>query len=282
MTVSIKSLIKKIFHWDALPDENRELYRRLAHGHVFENAFLAIGSVLGLHMNVLARLARTDKYGAHRYTPIYHRHFRKLRRKRINLLEIGVGGYSDERGGKSLDLWRAYFPRAQIAAIDIYDKTYLSKGRVKVFRCSQTDFDGLARICDSYGGFDIVIDDGSHLNEHQIETFGFLFNRLRDGGIYVVEDTQTSYWPAYGGGAVGTEEHQRSCVQFFKSLVDGLNYEEFLESNYRPTDLDTKITSIEFHHNVIIVTKGDNREGSPMVAELREQLLNGRTEDGSF
>lgn len=98
----------------------------------------------------------------------------------------------------------------------------------------------------------------------------------------MIEDTQTSYWPAYGGGAVGTEEHRHSCIQFFKNLVDGLNYEEFLDADYEPTNLDTTITAIAFHHNLVIVTKGDNRDGSPMVAELREELLNGRTEDGSF
>lgn len=133
MIAPIKSLLKRVVRWDALPDENRESYRRFVRGRLPERVLLAIGSVLGLHMNVLARLARTDKYGTHKYTPIYQRHFQKFRRKRINLLEIGVGGYADERGGKSLDLWRVYFPRARIAAIDIYDKTYLSKGGSRSF-----------------------------------------------------------------------------------------------------------------------------------------------------
>ena len=46
---------------------------------------------------------------------------------------------------------------------------------------------------------DIIIDDGSHINEHVIRTFQYLFPKLKPGGIYVVEDTQTSYRQDYGG-----------------------------------------------------------------------------------
>lgn len=39
------------------------------------------------------------------------------------------------------------------------------------------------------GGFDVILDDGSHLAEDMIQTFTYAFeNILNPGGVYVVED----------------------------------------------------------------------------------------------
>ena len=42
--------------------------------------------------------------------------------------------------------------------------------------------------------FDIVMDDGSHENRHQIVTLTNIFHMIKDGGIYWCEDTHTSYY----------------------------------------------------------------------------------------
>ena len=67
-------------------------------------------------------------------------------------------------------------------------------------QCDQTDKHSLARLSEEFGGFDIIIHDGSHINEHVIETFKWIFPLLRPNGIYAIEDTQTAYWPTWGGG----------------------------------------------------------------------------------
>ena len=59
----------------------------------------------------------------------------------------------------------------------------------------------LTSVVDEIGPLDIIIDDGSHLNEHVIRTFEILFPLLNEGGIYAVEDLQTSYWPDHGGSS---------------------------------------------------------------------------------
>ena len=105
---------------------------------------------------------------------------------------------------------------------------------------------------------DIVVDDGSHQNAHVIATFRFLFPLLSENGYYVIEDTQTSYWP---DGDVTDRNNPKTSMGFFKSLVDGLNWEEFY-GDYEPTPFDLQIKSIAFYHNLIVVQKGDNREGS--------------------
>ena len=40
---------------------------------------------------------------------------------------------------------------------------------------------------------DIVIDDGGHQFKQQINSFNTLFTKLNDGGIYLIEDTHSSY-----------------------------------------------------------------------------------------
>lgn len=207
----------------------------------------------------LAWTAGTDKIGAHDYVGTYDRLFSSFRNRRITLLEMGVGGYDRTDGGHSLRLWEAYFQRGTIVGIDLYDKSHLSHGRVHVHQCSQVDEQGLQTLSAKYGGFDLIIDDGSHLNEHQIASFKIIFPLLKDPGVYVVEDIQTSYWPAYGGGAVGSPEYGGSAMSFFKGLVDGLNHAEFLTPAPVPlTPYELSISGIYFEHNLVAILKGDN------------------------
>jgi cephalosporin hydroxylase len=50
-----------------------------------------------------------------------------------------------------------------------------------------------------HGPFDIVIDDGSHVFEHQIASFEALFPLASSTAVYIVEDVHTSYLPDFGG-----------------------------------------------------------------------------------
>jgi len=211
-------------------------------------------------IETLARLSGTDKIGSHDFMAAYKRFFSKYRNRPITLLEIGVGGYSDlADGGQSLSLWEAYFRYGTIVAIDVYDKRHLSHGRVHVHQCSQIDREGLQNIADKYGGFDLIIDDGSHMNQHQIESFTILFPLLKEDGVYVVEDTQTSYWPVFGGGSVGTPEHAKSATSFFRGLVDGLNHAEYLpDARVTLTPNHLWIRGLYFEHSFIAILKGDN------------------------
>lgn len=210
----------------------------------------------------LAQIHQTDKYGAHFYTPHYQLHLSRFRLKRINFLELGVGGYSNPLGGgHSLRMWKSYFPFAKIASIDIYDKSFHEQNRIKIYKGSQTDEKILNKIDSEAGPFDIIIDDGSHVNEHVIKTFEILFPKLRKGGIYVIEDTQTSYWESYGGTSNNFNK-EGTIYHFFKSLIDGLNYQEFMIDDYQKTYYDNTIISMHFYHNMIFIYKGDNNEPS--------------------
>jgi len=224
--------------------------------------------VTSRNFNDLIRLAKkygVDKWGVHWYAQHYHHHFRQYRHRKINLLEIGVGGYENPAaGGQSLRMWQEYFPTATIYGIDIYDKRLQEQGRIKIRQGSQDDEAFLTAVSEEAGGFDIIIDDGSHLNRHVIKTFSILFPLLSLSGIYAVEDAQTSYWPPFGGNSDDLNSKHTS-IGFFKALIDSLNYEEFLKPGYKPSYFDRHITAMHFYHNLILIQKGENNEGSNLV-----------------
>jgi len=246
---SIKALLKK-----RLTFEQRFVLRKRV-------ANLLAPFVFG-NLTSLAKLYGTDKAGDHWYTPHYMTHLRKFKNKKIKLLEIGVGGYDNPQiGGNSLRMWKKYFLFGKIYSIDIYDKSVLQEKRIKIYQGSQVDEEFIDKVINEIGTLDIIIDDGSHLNGHIIETFKILFPKLKDGGVYVVEDMQTSYWKDYGGDSENLS-NPKTAMNFFKSLTDCLNYQEISDENYKETYYDKKIISMHFYHNMVFIHKGNNDENS--------------------
>ncbi|MFN3077887.1 MAG: class I SAM-dependent methyltransferase, partial [Alphaproteobacteria bacterium] len=175
-------------------------------------------------------------------------------------LEIGIGGNDRQVGGQSLNAWQCYFPFARIAACDIEPKHELNAWRTRIHRLDQSSRSDLDRLCREDGPFDVIIDDGSHLNRHQIFTFEVLFPTLKQGGVYVVEDVQTSYWSKdrWDGAHVTDPAFESTCMGYFLSLAKYLNHQEFMTTD----DVDPKrlslarsIRQIVFEHNLIIVLK---------------------------
>lgn len=167
------------------------------------------------NLDKLAQIYKTDKWGKHFYTPHYQSHFNKFKNKRIKLLEIRVGGYgSPLSGGQSLRMGKRFFPFGKTFAIYIYDKSFFQEKRIRIYQGSQVDKPFLENVMLEMGALDIVVDDGSHINEHVIETFKILFSQLKDGGVYAIEDTQTSYWKEFGGDSTNMN-NPKTLMSFF-------------------------------------------------------------------
>lgn len=222
-------------------------------------------------LNALALHYGTDKWGAHWYTQHYQRYFAAWRKRPLKILEIGVGGYKDlSDGAQSLRMWKRYFPNAQVVGIDIYDKSHFSEHRIDVLLCDQTDGARLTGISERYGGFDIVIDDGSHLNEHVIDTFRILFPLLKSPGFYCIEDLQTAYWQSWGAVSGSTS------MDFLRSLTDCVNLAE--RPFHEPGYFDRNITEIAFFHNLCLIRKEPNAEATniPRLVEDERQSIAAR------
>ena len=250
---TVKSQLKK-----SLNEEQRKLLKP------YYYSFFSL-----LYRDNLSKLALgfgSDKEGSHYYAQHYQHHFEPLRFKKLNILEIGIGGSQDPtQGGSSLRMWKAYFPNSYIFGIDIYDKKYHEEKRIKTFQGNQIDADFLKKVTEQIGVIDIIIDDGSHYNFHVIETFKILFPLLSPKGIYVIEDLQTSYWTHEKWDGSNDLTAQHTSMNFLKSLIDGLNYEEFRLDEYMPTYFDKHIIAMHFYHNLVFIYKGLNNEGSNVV-----------------
>lgn len=208
----------------------------------------------------MATLYNSDKWGRHYYAPHYERHFASLRRKRVTLLEIGIGGYHFlEAGGGSLRMWRSYFRRGRIHGLDIHEKKSHDEARITTHVGDQGDPEFLRALAAKIGPLHIVIDDGSHQMHHIRTSFETLFPLLEDGGVYVIEDLQTAYWPEFGG-AYEKRNSPETTMGLLKDLADGLNYEEFKIPGYTPTYFDRNIKSVHLYHNIAFIFKGANAE----------------------
>ena len=129
------------------------------------------------------------------FISIYEKYLSEYRNKKINLLEIGV------ENGESLKMFSEYFPKANLVGLDIFKKEFSIK-KTELFKGDQADIGILAKIVNKYKKFDIIIDDGSHINSDIKKSFNYLFSKLKYGGIYVIEDLQTSYISNWGGDGV--------------------------------------------------------------------------------
>ena len=214
-----------------------------------------------MSLTEIAQETGTDKWGVHFYTPHYERHLEHLRDEEFTLLEIGIGGYSRTRqGGASLRMWKHFFPRATVVGLDIEDKSFVEEERIHAVLGSQTDEEVLRRAIADHGVPQVVIDDGSHVPADIIATFGILFPLLPDGAVYAIEDTQTSYWPEWGGQA--DPAAGGTSLALVKSLLDGLNHEEFVLDDYEPTYADLHVVAVHAFHNLVLIQKGSNTEGT--------------------
>ncbi len=235
------------------------------------NAYEQAGSQLNSKdLDYLSSVYRTDKNTRHSYTRHYQKHLSPYLGKKVNMLEIGVGGYEHpEIGANSLRMWKKFFDDGQIYAIDIHDKKALEEPRITIFQGDQSDEKFLEEVISKTGPLDIIIDDGSHINSHVIASFEYLFPHLKDGGMYVVEDTQTSYWESHGGDS-NDLQNSNTMMNYFKKRADGVNHAEFLIEGYQPSYFDLNIIAVTFYHNLIFIEKGKNDEPSYKVVDNKK------------
>lgn len=187
------------------------------------------------------------------YPEIYERHFSDYRSKSsLKMLEIGVF-----KGG-SLEVWRQYFgPEATIFGIDINPECagfVDAPNQVRIG--SQADPAFLRQVVEEMGGVDIILDDGSHIARHQEVSFETLFPLLNDGGLYVIEDMHTSYWP---GGYAGGFRRRGTAIELVKQMIDDMHgwYHKKTPKLVRPHD----ILAVHVYDSITFIEKG--RKSSP-------------------
>jgi hypothetical protein len=146
------------------------------------------------------------------YLPIYERYFSKWRNEPIRLLEIGVNM------GASILLWLKYFPNELITGVDIEKKTRPEPSeRYRFVQGDQMDKEFWRSFVDQQPPFDIIIDDGGHRNDQIETTYWCLWQHLKPGGLYCIEDLGAAYNPDCNRPGFG------NTIDFIKLLCDRIN-----------------------------------------------------------
>jgi len=182
-----------------------------------------------------------DKVSRHRYHETYPNIFDKFKNEDINLFEIGV----DQ--GKSLKVWKEFYPNCSVFGLDIQSE--IDNEDVKIFKGDQSNIHDLVNVVSRTPKCDIIIDDGSHVPEHQLKTFYYLFeNLLKDGGTYVIEDVECSYWKP-SDQIYGYETGHLNLIDYFTELNHVVN------SDYNSMENPLKIKKIIYSSNSITIEK---------------------------
>lgn len=122
------------------------------------------------------------------YLDVMEPYFAPIRDTATSILEIGV------KKGRSLRLWKEYFSKAKIEGIDFNPECIsYAEDRIDILIASQNDAGIIEPWAKEIGPFDIIIDDGSHVNNLTIASYEILFKHLKPGGLYIIEDLANSY-----------------------------------------------------------------------------------------
>ena len=181
---------------------------------------------------------------------IYEKYLKEHRNKKINLLEIGV------ENGESLRMFSNYFNNAKIIGLDIIEKKYNIKN-TEIFCGNQTDKKILFKIIKKYKSLDIIIDDGSHQNSDIKKSFSYLFPKLKLGGLYIIEDLQTSYVSNWGGDG-NNFNNKKTTMNFIRSLADRMHYQDIDNPFYKKNKFDGMIEFVHIYRNIAFIKKGKN------------------------
>ncbi|MEX2739904.1 class I SAM-dependent methyltransferase [Rhizobium mongolense] len=205
----------------------------------------------------------TDKASSHHnYTEIYERVFSPVRETTKGLIEIGIGGVNYKGvAGSSLKMWASYFTNAQVVGVDIDPTAEKDYGeRISVVIGDQTRKSVLDKALNALPSVDVIIDDGSHINNLTVATFEYLWPRLRPGGIYVIEDTVCVGELRLGNTRAQTEQLVLTLLRGLEvngRIMTKGNAADFYKINpdYCLNDYERWVESVELYRGVYVIRK---------------------------
>lgn len=219
---------------------------------------------------------RDDKSFRHRYDIAYTLYLEHLRShsETLSMFEIGLG-CDQERIGASVMMWGEYLPNARLTLFEFDEacgkawaakhRDLAPKGGFNIFFGDQANADHLTAALKGDGDrlYDVIIDDGGHSMQQQINSFKVLWSRVKRGGVYVVEDLNSSFKTRYGGvrrptGGSRDGSYAITMTNFLKEMTDQLHAlpvphhpGKFIED----TEFKSPVARIDCHHFICFITK---------------------------
>ncbi len=211
-------------------------------------------------LDELALKYRTDKGSKyHGYTKVYARYFDPIRMEVKHFLELGIGDINSlNREGQSALMWQEYFLNAKVVVVD-NDNSKCESIRqlgMTAYHLSQDD-----PILINQGPFDIIVDDASHQKDLTVNTFRNLWQTIKPGGYYVIEDVVApAFWGAWGGS---DNVFESPFLSYFFEIAKNINLQKvrnFPDSVKGRDTVDVVLQdmeSITFSNGLIIMKKND-------------------------
>lgn len=186
------------------------------------------------------------------YPEIYEKHLEKFVGKEVTIFELGVC-----KGG-SLQVWKKYFgEKANIIGVDVDPYSKYEEEQIAVYTGNVLDIELWKNIVERHGQPDIIIDDASHIQQEVIAAFSLLYPALKDGGVYIIEDTHTAYRGNFGGGVTSPY----NVVSIFGRMVNDVNV-HFIEEPYTRSLIDVK--SMHFYPSMLVLEKEWTESPKPL------------------
>ncbi len=206
----------------------------------------------------------SDKIHLHGYQRMYPWFLHHLIDKRPVILEIGF------MKGESIPLWKEYFKNPLIHICDINAEIASTPDFTfhVVDQSKEEDWKNFINK-NSNLKFNVVIDDGSHVPEHQKLTLNYVWPMLAEGGIYIIEDIETSYWNNSNIYGYSFNAKRTSVFKSLLGVIDAINKKvasvpgasssiakKSVRSNFKYAD---EVEFIAFGYNCIILVKKENK-----------------------
>lgn len=135
----------------------------------------------------------TNSRHCHPYTLFYNGIFKNHRNKPLNIAELGI------LDGASLLMWQEYFTKANIYGFE-YNKTFIdnfktkfNNERIVLSEINVTESQSIIKAFNDDTLYDIIIEDTTHQFEDQIKVIENIYNKLKPGGILIIENIFKRY-----------------------------------------------------------------------------------------
>lgn len=189
-----------------------------------------------LHLDFEKSNLESDKtihHGYQRFYPYFLEPLRKI--QNLKMLELGYDN------GYSIGIWKSYFSNPKIDSIDIIDNP--NDDRLNnYFHVNQDKIEDLDHFIKTIPyRYHFIIDDASHIPIHQWNTFIRFFDLLEDGGVYIIEDTETNFWGRawqYGYGFDSRIFSIYTKLNIINEIINSEFIEEDLKAKYQLSDLE--------------------------------------------
>lgn len=142
----------------------------------------------------------SDKVTTHQYHQMYGIFLSAYKNKKVKMLEIGLGCNMNYGPGASVSVWKTYFDISSEIWMAEFDSECVKQNEnskmmqnVHVLVGDQSNKEVLNKwLTISGANFDFIIDDGGHTNVMIKNSFDVLWDSLKPGGLYFIEDLHVS------------------------------------------------------------------------------------------